>query len=102
MVRIARTAELKEGCQEKYIKRHKEVWPEVIKLIKDSGVKNYSIYISGNDLFSYLEVDDWGKAKKKMFEKEVGAKFQKYMAPLMDSENPESPWVVIEEIFSLD
>ena len=102
MIRIARTTRLKEGYQDEYIKRHKEIWPEILRLIKDSGVKNYSIYISGLNLFSYLEVNDWDQAIKKMLEEEVGAKFQKYMAPLMDSDNPESPWVVIDEIFHLD
>jgi L-rhamnose mutarotase len=102
MIRIARIAKLKPGCEAEYIKRHKEVWPEVLELIKDSGVKNYSIYISGLDLFSYLEVDDWDEAIEKMLGDKVGDKFQEYMAPLMDSNDPKSPWVNIEEVFHLN
>lgn len=54
MTRIERKAKLKPGCELEYIRRHKEVWPEVLNLIKKSGVKNYFIFISGSDLFSYI------------------------------------------------
>lgn len=102
MIRIARIAKLKPECEAEYIQRHKEVWPEVLELIKNSGVKNYSIYISGLDLFSYLEVDDWDNAIEKMLHDMIGNKFQEYMAPLMDSNDPKSPWTKIEEVFHFD
>lgn len=102
MIRVARIAKLKSGCEAEYIQRHKEVWPEVLELIKNSGVKNYSIYISGLDLYSYLEVDDWDKAIEKMLNVMIGNKFQEYMAPLMDSNDPKSPWTEIKEVFHLD
>ena len=101
MIRVARRTRLKPGCEEEYKKRHNDVWPEVLELIKDSGIHNYSIYISGLDLFSYLEVDNWDYAIEHMLKEEVGERFQKYMAPLMDSENPESPWKIIDEVFHL-
>ena len=102
MIRIVRRAKLKPGCETEYIKRHKEVWPEVLELIRDSGVNNYSICISGLDLFSYLEVENWDKAIEKMLDDKIGNKFQEYMAPLMDSNDPKSPWIKIEEVFHLD
>ena len=78
------------------------MWPEIINLIKKAGIKNYSIYISGHDLFSYLEVDDWNRALKIIMKDSIGEKFQKYLAPLMDAHDPVSPWVQIEEVFHLD
>ena len=35
---------LKPGCEKEYAKRHAAIWPELVKMIKDSGVCNYSIY----------------------------------------------------------
>ena len=34
---------LKPGCEEEYQKRHNAIWPELVKMIKDGGVSNYSI-----------------------------------------------------------
>ena len=102
MVRIARYTKLKLGCETEYIKRHKEIWPEVLELLKKVGIRNYSIYISGLDLFSYLEVEDWNKAIESILSDPIGDKNQEYMAPLMDAPNPKSPWEIIDEVFHLD
>jgi L-rhamnose mutarotase len=102
MQRIARYTRLKKGCVEEYKQIHREIWPEVLDLIKKAGIKNYSIYLSGQNLFSYLEVDDWNRALDIIMEDSIGEKFQKYMAPCMDAPDPVSPWIQIEEIFHLD
>lgn len=36
---------------------HKNVWPEIIKSIKDSGIVNMEIYNKGNRLFMMMEVN---------------------------------------------
>ena len=35
---------LKPGCEAEYERRHKAIWPELVQMIKESGVSNYSIY----------------------------------------------------------
>lgn len=35
---------LKPGCEAEYQKRHNEIWPELVKMLKDSGVYDYSIF----------------------------------------------------------
>ena len=102
MQRIARHTRLKKGCTEEYKKIHREMWPGILDLVKKAGIKNYSIYISGQDLFSYLEVDDWDRAMEIIMKDSIGEKFQKHVAPLMDAHDPVSPWVQIEEVFHLD
>jgi len=37
---------------------HQNVWPEINKSIKDSGIKEAEIYLTGNRLFMIIEVDD--------------------------------------------
>ena len=51
MEKYAWTAKIKEGTEKEYVKRHNEIWPEMVKLLKDSGIKNYTIWLSGTTLF---------------------------------------------------
>lgn len=51
---------LKPEKKDEYIKLHAETWPEVLEQIKDSNIRNYSIYMGElNDgnlyLFAYFE-----------------------------------------------
>ena len=45
------------GFKEEYRKRHNEIWPELVKLLRDQGVGNYSIWLDEetNTLFAYQE-----------------------------------------------
>ena len=45
MKRLAFKMYLKEGMKEEYIRRHKEVWPEVQDLLKKAGIRDYSILL---------------------------------------------------------
>lgn len=40
---------------DKYKELHKAVWPEVLKKITECNIRNYSIYLKDNTLFSYFE-----------------------------------------------
>lgn len=35
---------LKAGSEKEYQKRHSEIWPELVKLLKANGVSDYSIF----------------------------------------------------------
>ena len=57
MEKYAWKAFLKEGCLEEYVRRHNEIWPEMLKLLKDAGIANYTIWNVGNELFGYYECE---------------------------------------------
>ena len=40
---------------DEYIDRHENIWPELYAAIKEQGVKNYSIFIDGDECIGYLE-----------------------------------------------
>ena len=48
---------VKYGKLEEYRKRHKEIWPEMIEVLKKAGIKNYTIWNVGNELFGYYECE---------------------------------------------
>mgnify|MGYP001326263380 CR=1 FL=1 len=60
MKRICYTLNLKnkKSLIKEYIDHHNNVWPEVIKSMKDSGIINAEIYNFSNRLFFLIEVDE--------------------------------------------
>lgn len=51
---------LNPGQEAEYIKRHDEIWPDLVALLKEAGIANYSIHLDRetNTLFGYLERRD--------------------------------------------
>lgn len=47
---------LNPGMEAEYIKRHNEIWPELVALLKQSGISDYSIHLDRetNTLFGVL------------------------------------------------
>ncbi len=50
---------------EEYENYHKNVWPEIIKSIKDSGIEVLNIYRTGNRMFMIIEANDDFSFEKK-------------------------------------
>ena len=57
MERFAWKGRIKEGMQAEYKRRHDEIWPEMIELLKSAGIKNYTIWSDGRDVFGYYECE---------------------------------------------
>ena len=55
--RFAFKMKLYPGFKEEYRKRHAEIWPELVMLLKNEGIGNYSIFLDEetNTLFAYQE-----------------------------------------------
>ena len=90
--RYAWKATVKEGCLEEYIRRHNEIWPELVTLLKEAGICYYTIYNVGNDLFGYYECAK-GKAfaAKTQAESPIVDKWNEYMKDVMVMEmDPET------------
>jgi L-rhamnose mutarotase len=104
MERYAWKAILKSGKKEEYIRRHDEIWSEMIAVLKEAGIENYSIWLVGNELFGYYEctkgVAYAGKVQK---ESEVIAKWNVYMQDVMEMEQDEKTGAqpLLEQVFYL-
>ena len=57
MERYAWKATVKEGCLDEYTRRHQKIWPELVAVLKEAGIYNYTIWNVGNELFGYYECD---------------------------------------------
>jgi len=56
MEKFAFKMHLNPGCKDAYKKRHDEIWPELVTLLKEAGVSDYSIHLDeeSNTLFGVL------------------------------------------------
>ena len=86
MQRRAFSLRIKPGVKEGYKRRHDEIWPEMRQMLKDAGLRNYSIWMVGDDhLFGYYETDDDEYAAKFQAASEIGQKWEAHMADLIET-----------------
>jgi L-rhamnose mutarotase len=55
MKRVAQTIRLRPERREEYLALHREVWPGVEAALRTANIRNYSIFLRGDTLFSYFE-----------------------------------------------
>lgn len=102
MQRIGFTMRLKPGNEEEYRQRHDDIWPELVDLLRAKGLKNYTIFRSGLDLFGYVETDN-PMAMLELPQEELMQKWWAYMEPLMECNEDSSPKInLLEEAFHMD
>jgi L-rhamnose mutarotase len=92
------------GFREEYIRRHSEIWPELVQLLKNEGIGNYSIFIDEetNTLFAYQE-QLGGNSSQDLGETEVVKKWWKYMADIMETNPDNSPVTTsLEQVFYME
>ena len=57
MERFAWMGRIKPGMEAEYKRRHDEIWPEMVELLKSAGIRNYTIWSDGDLLFGYYECE---------------------------------------------
>ena len=86
MERYAWKAIVLDGMLDEYIKRHDEIWPEMKEVLAAAGIRNYTIWNVGNELFGYYECDSIAEAGRIQAESEVNARWDQYMKDVMIAE----------------
>jgi L-rhamnose mutarotase len=95
---------LNEGQKQEYKKRHDEIWPELKKMLKESGVSDYSIFFDEetSTLFAVQKVGGEGGSQD-LGKTEIVKKWWKFMADIMKTNPDHSPVTVpLEEVFYLE
>jgi len=84
MEKFAWKATIYEGKLEEYKKRHENIWPEMIQVLKEAGICNYSIWNIGNEVFGYFECEKGiDFAEKHQANSPVVDKWNQYMKDVM-------------------
>ncbi len=58
MHRVVWIGQLTPERVEEYSEKHLNIWPEMVAMIKEAGVRNYSIFVSGLTVVGYYECDN--------------------------------------------
>ena len=100
MTKQAFKMKLKPGQKEEYRRRHAAIWPELVKLLHENGVSDYSIFLDEetNTLFAVQRQE--GKSSQDLGNNPVVQKWWAYMADIMDTNADNSPVSIpLEEVF---
>lgn len=92
------------GFREEYRKRHNEIWPELVRLLKETGIGNYSIWLDEetNTLFAYQE-QKGESSSQDLGATEIVQKWWKYMADIMETNPDNSPVSIpLKEVFYME
>jgi L-rhamnose mutarotase len=104
MKRVAFKMYLNEGQKAEYKKRHDEIWPELLRLLKDSGVSEYSVFLDEetNILFAFQKVAGDGGSQD-LGQTEIVQKWWKFMSDIMKTNPDHSPVTIpLEEVFYME
>jgi L-rhamnose mutarotase len=104
MEKIAFRMTLNPGCEAEYKKRHDEIWPELLALLKETGISDYSIHLDRETraLFGVLwRRDDHGMDTLPL--EPVMQKWWAHMADIMETKPDNEPVAVpLETVFHMD
>ena len=111
-VRMGAVVRVNRETVDQYVLLHKHVWPKVLQRIRDSNIRNYSIYMGEMDdgnlyLFSYLEYvgDDMEGDMAAVANDPVTREWWKMTDPLqtrLKNTPTGSQWKSLTEVFHTD
>ena len=102
---VAWKGHIKPGYKAEYVRRHNEIWPEMVDALKAAGVCNYTIFACGDELFGYYECEKGvAYAEKVQAESPVVDRWNEYMKDVMlmemDPETGAQP--LMKQVFFFD
>lgn len=104
MERYAWKAAIRPGKRAEYIRRHDEIWPEMKEVLRSAGIVNYSIWLSGEEVFGYYECEKGAVyAARVQAESPVVDRWNKFMKDVLDMPADEETGAQphLEEVFYL-
>lgn len=107
MKRYGSVIKMKSDRLDEYKKLHEAVWPNVLKMIRECNIRNYSIYYKDGYLFSYFEYigEDYEADMVKMAEDPVAQEWWSICKPCqepLDTRKEGEWWAEMQEVFHLD
>ena len=103
MQRVAFRMKLFPGMAVEYKRRHDDIWPELLALLRRTGVSEYSIFLdeSTNDLFGVLQCVN-ATALDRLPDDPIVKKWWASMKDVMETNTDNSPISLsLREVFYL-
>ena len=109
MERMGQVISLKQEAVAEYNRLHAAVWPEVLQVIHDANIRNYSIFLKEpeNLLFAYWEYHgtDFDADAKKMLAHPAMKRWWEVCTPLqkaLATRKPGEWWAMMQQVFFTD
>ncbi|HRX01923.1 MAG: L-rhamnose mutarotase [Anaerolineae bacterium] len=107
MQRFGQLIGVKPEKLEDYVRYHAAVWPEILDMIRQCNIRNYSIFLKDHMLFAYFEYvgDDFDADMAKMA---ADPKTQEWWDIMMPMQQPIATraegewWATMQEVFHTD
>lgn len=103
MKRFIMYSDLKPEKVQDYIELHANPWPELLKLLGQCNIHNYSISIRGTQLFTYYEYtgDNYEADMEVMDSSPVMQEWWKYSKPCFVGHEKQEYYEDLQEVFYL-
>lgn len=83
-MRVALHSVLREGQDHNYEVAHATVPSDLAESLRVAGIRDWTIWRSGQDLFHLVEADDFVSAMNQLAHDPVNERWQDYMAQFVD------------------
>ena len=104
MEKYAFRMQLNPGMQDEYIRRHHAIWPELVDLLREAGISDYSIHLDAqtNALFGVLwRTSDHGMDR--LPEHPVMRRWWAHMADIMETTGDNAPLAIpLRTVFQME
>ncbi len=105
--RFGMAARLVPKKRERYLRLHRDVWPQVEATITECGIRNFTIFVLGDVIVGYYEYvgDDYEADQARMAEDETSQRWWAQTAPCQLPFEPgssEPNWQQFDEVWHLD
>ena len=105
MQRVCFVLQVKPERLQEYKDRHRRVWPEMQAALRETGWRNYSLFLRDDGLLvGYLETENFARARSAMAQREVNERWQREMSDFFvqpDGMLPDRAMQPLEEVFHL-
>ena len=105
MQRVCFVLQVKPERLDEYRERHRSVWPEMQDALRNSGWRNYSLFLRDDGmLVGYVATDDFERSRQLMAETAINGVWQASMKEFfVDAEGrtPDKQMRPLEQVFFL-
>lgn len=107
MQRFGQLIGVKPEKLEDYVRYHAAVWPDILDMIRQCNIRNYSIFHKDHLLFAYFEYvgDDFAADMAKMAADPMTQEWWAICSPMqvpVPEARPGERWHSLEEVFHTD
>jgi len=96
---------IKAGKEAEYDAAHRNVWPALLSKLKEVGISEYSIFRRNQDLFLFMQVDDFEAAWRALDNDRTNLEWQQEMAKLFEPVpglKPGEKFAMMKEVFYME